>query len=190
MRTLLAWAGDDPARAGLVDTPARVASAFEDYFSGYGADAAAALTGAFEEPTGYDDMVLLKDIKFTSHCEHHIAPFTGRAHIAYIPDGRVVGLSRIARIVDIFSRRLQTQEALTSQIANALMSGLACKGVAVMLNAEHTCVSMRGARHDGVATITMRLLGAFETDAAWRDRFLALVARQDQDTTANGQPCR
>lgn len=175
VRTLLAWAGDDPSRPGLADTPARVAQAYGEYFSGYMADAVAELASTFDEPAGYDDMVLLKSIDFESHCEHHIAPFIGVAHVAYVPSGRIVGLSKLARVVEIFARRLQTQETLTGEIAQALMAGLGCKGAAVMLSAEHQCMSMRGVRQRGVATITTRLMGCFETDPYWRDRFISAV---------------
>ena len=179
VRTLLAWAGDDPARPGLRQTPARVADAYGEYFSGYNADAAAELAATFDDPAGYDDMVLLKDIRFESHCEHHIAPFFGVAHVAYVPAGRIVGLSKLARVVEIYARRLQTQETLTGEIAAAIMRGLDAKGVAVMLSAEHQCVSMRGVRQHDVTAVTMRLLGAFETEDAWRSRFLAMVQRTD-----------
>ena len=180
VRTLLAWAGDDPARPGLRETPSRVADAYGEYFSGYRANAADELAATFEDPAGYGDMVLLKDIRFESHCEHHIAPFFGAAHVAYIPAGRIVGLSKLARVVEIYARRLQTQEALTGEIAETIMHGLGAKGVAVMLSAEHQCVSMRGVRQHDVKAITMRLLGAFETEDAWRSRFLAMV----QNTSA------
>ncbi len=179
VRTLLAWAGDDPARPGLRQTPARVADAYGEYFSGYEANAAAELAATFDDPAGYDDMVLLKDIRFESHCEHHIAPFFGVAHVAYVPAGRIVGLSKLARVVEIYARRLQTQETLTGEIAAAIMRGLDAKGVAVMLSAEHQCVSMRGVRQHDVTAVTMRLLGAFETEDAWRNRFLAMVQRTD-----------
>lgn len=175
VRTLLAWTGDDATRPDLADTPARVADAYGEYFSGYAADPLAELSATFEDATGYSDMVFLRDIAFESHCEHHIAPFIGVAHVAYIPDGRIVGLSKLARVVEIFARRLQTQERLTGEIAQALMDGLAPKGVAVMLSAEHQCMSMRGVRQRGVATVTSRFAGVFETDADWRDRFLRLV---------------
>lgn len=175
VRTLLAWSGDDPARPALAETPARVVDAYGEYFSGYKADARAELAATFEEPGGYDGMVLLKDIAFESHCEHHIAPFTGRAHVAYVPSSGVVGLSKLARVVEIFSRRLQTQERLTSEIADALMDGLAAKGVAVVLEAEHTCMSMRGVRQKGVTTHTARFLGAFDSDTQLRERFLIAV---------------
>ncbi|MEQ1716479.1 MAG: GTP cyclohydrolase I FolE [Hyphomicrobium sp.] len=175
VRTLLAWAGDDPGRSGLAETPARVAEAYGEYFSGYGADASAELATTFEEPAGYDDLVLLKDIRFESHCEHHIAPFSGVAHVAYIPSQRIVGLSKLARIVEIYARRLQTQETLTGQIAQAIMDGLDAKGVAVMMRAEHQCMAARGVRQPHVETVTLRLLGAFQTEAQWRERFLGLV---------------
>lgn len=175
VRTLLAWAGDDPTRAGLTDTPQRVVDAYREYFSGYEADAAQELRTTFEETTGYNDMVLLKGIHFESHCEHHIAPFVGIAHVAYIPDGRIVGLSKLARVVEIYARRLQTQENLTSEIAMSIDGVLAPKGVAVMMSAEHQCMSARGVRQHGVETVTSKFTGIFATDAALRDRFLATV---------------
>jgi GTP cyclohydrolase I len=175
VRTLIAWSGDNPARPGLEKTPQRVVTAFTEYFSGYKGDARAELAATFEEPSGYNDMVLLKGISFESHCEHHIAPFFGIAHVAYIPTSRIVGLSKIAKVVDIFARRLQTQETLTSEIAAAIADGLKAKGVAVMLSARHHCMAARGARQPGVATVTFRFLGAFEQDAALRDRFMATV---------------
>lgn len=175
VRTLLAWAGDDPARPGLALTPQRVAEAYGEYFSGYRADPIAELSSTFEDATGYDDMVVLKDVQFESHCEHHIAPFRGIAHVAYIPNGRIVGLSKLARVVEIYARRLQTQEALTGEIAQALMDGLGARGAGVMMIAEHDCMSMRGVRQRGAKTITTRLMGCLQTDDACRDRFLALV---------------
>jgi GTP cyclohydrolase IA len=175
VRTLLAWAGDDPARPGLTGTPARVADAYGEYFSGYRADARAELATTFEETSGYDDIVLLKDIRFESHCEHHIAPFAGVAHVAYIPSNGIVGLSKLARVVEIFARRLQTQETLTGEIALAIEDALKPTGVAVMMSAEHTCMSARGVRQPHVTTVTSRFLGDFNTDAALRDRFLAMV---------------
>lgn len=175
VRILLAWAGDDPARDGLKGTPARVVEAYEEYFSGYKADPIAELSATFEDPKGYDDIVLLKDIHFESHCEHHVAPFIGVAHVAYIPDGRIVGLSRLARVVEIFAHRLQTQEALTGDIAAVIHAALKPKGVAVMMSAEHQCMSMRGVRQRKVATISNRFLGAFETDESLRTRFITLV---------------
>ncbi|MFD2238472.1 GTP cyclohydrolase I FolE [Aureimonas populi] len=175
--TLLRWAGADPAREGLRDTPARVAKAYEEMFSGYATDTEALLTRTFEEVAGYDDIVLVKDIEFTSHCEHHMVPFLGRAHVAYLPAGRVLGLSKIARVVDAFSRRLQTQEALTQEIANLLQRVLAPRGVAVMMEAEHLCMSMRGVRKRGASTVTTSYLGLFREDRAERERFHALVSR-------------
>ena len=175
VRTLLAWAGDNPARPGLVDTPQRVADAYGEYFSGYDADPHAELATTFEETSGYDDIVLLRDIRFDSHCEHHIAPFSGVAHVAYMPSGRIVGLSKLARVVEIFARRLQTQEALTGEIAAAIEDALQPKGVAVMMSAEHQCMSARGVRQPHVTTITSRFLGHFHSDAALRDRFLTMV---------------
>lgn len=175
VRILLAWAGDDPTRPGLKDTPSRVADAYGEYFSGYRADALSELSNTFEEPAGYDDMVLLKDIRFESHCEHHIAPFIGVAHVAYMPTSRIVGLSKLARVVEIFSRRLQTQETLTGEIAVTIQEALQPKGVAVMMSAEHQCMSARGVRQPHVTTVTSRFIGAFERDTSLRDRFLATV---------------
>lgn len=175
VRTLLAWAGDDPSRPGLLDTPQRVAEAYGEYFSGYRADAHAELATTFEETSGYDDIVLLKDIRFESHCEHHIAPFAGIAHVAYLPSGRIVGLSKLARVVEIYARRLQTQETLTSEVAAAIMDSLKPRGVAVMMSAEHTCMSARGVRQPHVMTVTSRFFGAFNTDPALRDRFMQMV---------------
>ncbi|MBA2124795.1 GTP cyclohydrolase I FolE [Hyphomicrobium methylovorum] len=176
VRTLIAWSGDNPARPGLEKTPARVSDAFGEYFSGYGADPIAELeAGTFDDPSAYDDMVLLKGINFESHCEHHIAPFFGVAHVAYRPKDRVVGLSKIARVVDIFARRLQTQERLSGEIAAALMEGLDAKGVAIMMTARHHCMAARGAQQPHVETVTFRFLGDFEHDSELRARFTAAV---------------
>lgn len=175
VRTLLAWAGDDPNRQGLKDTPQRVADAYGEYFSGYRADAVKELSATFDERLGYDDMVVLKDIRFESHCEHHIAPFFGVAHVAYMPGSRIAGLSKLARAVEIYARRLQTQETLTGEIANVIMEALNPKGVAVMLRAEHMCMSARGVRQANTTTITSRFLGAFNTEADLRARFLDVV---------------
>ena len=178
VRTLLAWSGDDPGRAALADTPRRVVEAYGEYFSGYGQDPVALLQEAtLEDVRGYDDIVLLKDIEVLSHCEHHITPFTGRACVAYLPDGKVAGLSRFIRVVDAFARRLQTQEALTAEIAGAIETALSPRGVAVLIEAEHQCIAARGVRQSGVAAVTTRFLGAFATDASLRDRFLALVRK-------------
>ena len=175
VRTLLAWAGDDPTRAGLKETPGRVADAYGEYFSGYRQDPEAELATGFDETAGYNDMVMLSGIRFESHCEHHIAPFYGKAHVGYIPNGRIVGLSKIARVVEIFARRLQTQETLTSEIAKTIELALDAKGVAVMMSAEHQCMAMRGVRQTSVATITTHFLGRFESDEALRARFIALA---------------
>ena len=178
VRTLLAWTGDDPAREGLRETPARVVRAFEEWFAGYDGDAAAILSRTFEEVSGYDDMVMLRNIEVQSHCEHHMAPFIGLAHVAYLPRGRVVGLSKIARLVEVFARRLQTQENLTAQIASALMDELEPLGCAVMVVAEHQCMSTRGVHHDGVDTVTTRFAGAFADDDSLRERFLRLAEKR------------
>jgi GTP cyclohydrolase I len=174
VRTLLAWAGDDPTRDGLIDTPKRVVDAFGEWFNGYDADPAVELSRTFENPGGYGDMVLLKGMEVESHCEHHMAPFLGKATVAYIPSDRIVGLSKIARVVEIFSRRLQTQETLTTQIAGAIMSALDPVGVAVLIDAEHQCMSTRGVHHRHVATITTQFRGVFDSDADLRRRFLDL----------------
>ena len=175
VRTLIAFAGDDPAREGLVDTPKRVVSAYEELFGGYRESADDVLDRTFSETGGYDDMVLVRDIPFHSHCEHHIMPFIGKAHIAYVPIERVVGLSKLARLINVFSLRLQTQEHLNSQIASSIEKVLRPRGVAVMLEAEHTCMSMRGVAKSGSSTITSQYLGAFRDDPQLQARFLSLV---------------
>jgi GTP cyclohydrolase IA len=175
VRTLIGWAGDDPDREGLKDTPRRVADAFEEYFSGYRLDPREVLSKTFDEAGGYDDLVMLRDIRVESHCEHHLAPFLGVAHVAYLPNGRILGISKIARVVEIFAKRLQTQETLTAQIADAIEQALQPRGVAVLIEAEHQCMSMRGVRQPGVKTITTRFTGALEDDASYRDRFLQMV---------------
>ncbi|MCR9123793.1 MAG: GTP cyclohydrolase I FolE [Phyllobacteriaceae bacterium] len=172
--TLLKWIGDDPAREGLVDTPARVVKAYEEMFGGYDSDPVDILGRTFEEVAGYDDIVLVKDIAFHSHCEHHIVPIIGKAHVAYLPRDRVLGLSKIVRVVDIFARRLQTQETLTAQIATSIDDALAPRGVAVMIEAEHMCMAMRGIRKHGSTTMTTRFTGAFE-DLAMQSRFTDLI---------------
>src|SRR5271166_614426 len=171
VRTLIAWAGDDPDREGLVDTPRRVAKAYEELFSGYREDAVRPLKRVFHEVSGYKDLVLVRDIAFVSHCEHHIAPFFGKAHIGYYPADGVVGLSKFARIVEAFARRLQTQEALTAQIVMAIEDSLATRGVALMIEAEHTCIAMRGVRKDGVSTVTTQFTGVFREDPNEQTRF-------------------
>ena len=175
VRTLLAWAGDDPDRPGLIDTPKRVVDAYGEWFDGYDADVEKELSRTFEDVQGYDDMVLLRDIEVESHCEHHMAPFIGKAYVAYIPNEKVVGISKLARVVEIYSRRLQTQEVLTNQIADAIESNLAPQGVAILIDAEHQCMTTRGVHHRHVSTITTRFTGVFKTDAALKDRFLKLA---------------
>jgi GTP cyclohydrolase IA len=175
VRTMLAWIGDDPDREGLVDTPARVARAYRELFSGYGEDPADMLARVFEEVGGYDDMILVRDISFFSHCEHHMVPFVGKAHIAYYPDGGVVGLSKLARVVDVYARRLQTQETLTAQIISAIDEGLKPRGVAVMVEAEHMCMAMRGIQKGGVSTVTAQFTGVFRDDPAEQARFMTML---------------
>ncbi|WP_296710576.1 GTP cyclohydrolase I FolE [Rhodoblastus sp.] len=172
---LLAWAGDDPAREGLLDTPARVAKAFGELFAGYGEDPAEILDTVFEDVEGYDEMVLVRDIPFVSHCEHHMAPFFGKAHIAYYPERGVVGLSKLARLVEVYARRLQTQETMTSQILRALDDFLTSRGAAVLIEAEHMCMSMRGVRKPGAMTTTLRFSGLLRDDPAAQARFFALA---------------
>jgi len=175
VRTLLRWAGDDPGREGLIDTPHRVARAYGEFFSGYGTDPVATLAATFEEAGDYDDMVLVRNIRLESHCEHHLVPIIGRAHIAYLPDKRVVGLSKLARVVDLYARRLQIQERLTSQIAQAIADVLQPRGVAVVIEAEHMCMTTRGVYKPGSTTVTQRLLGVFRTDAHLRREALAAM---------------
>ena len=177
VRTLLAWAGEDPSREGLVDTPKRVVDAYRDWFGGYLVDAAEELSRTFEDVEGYDDIVMLRDVDVESHCEHHMAPFLGRAYVAYKPRGRIVGLSKLARVVEIFSKRLQNQEALTAQVAQAIEDALAPEGVAVLIDAEHQCMTTRGLRHKQVSTLTSRFTGVFKTDPALQERFLRLAQR-------------
>ena len=178
VRTLIAWAGDDPAREGLIETPRRVAKAYKELYGGYDQDAQEILKRTFKEVGGYDDIVLVRDIPFSSHCEHHMVPFVGKAHIAYLPHDGVVGLSKLARLVDAFARRLQTQENLTAQIIDALNEALNPRGAAVMLEAEHMCMSMRGIHAHGVSTITHRFTGVFAEDRNEQDRFYALVGKR------------
>jgi GTP cyclohydrolase I len=175
VRTLIAYAGDDPAREGLLDTPKRVVSAYEELFGGYRESADDVLDRTFSETGGYDDMVLVRDIPFHSHCEHHMMPFIGKAHIAYMPIERVVGLSKLARLINVFSLRLQTQEHLNSQIAMSIEKVLRPRGVAVMMEAEHTCMSMRGVAKSGSSTITSQFLGVFRDDPQAQARFISLV---------------
>ncbi|MFM8746604.1 MAG: GTP cyclohydrolase I FolE [Aestuariivirga sp.] len=175
VRTLLAWAGDNPDREGLLDTPKRVTKAFREYFSGYEEDPAEALSRTFDDVAGYDDIVMLRDIDFISHCEHHIAPFVGRAHVAYLPSNSVVGISKLARVVEIYARRLQTQETMTAQIATAISDALKPRGVAVLVEAVHTCMSFRGIGKRNIATNTTQFAGEFKSNPALQARFMELV---------------
>jgi len=176
VRTLIQWAGDDPDREGLADTPNRVVRSYEEFFSGYQADPREILERTFEETEGYDEIVLLRDIRFESHCEHHMAPIIGKAHVAYLPRRRVVGISKLARVVEIFAKRLQIQEKMTAQIANTIESVLEPHGVAVIIDAAHQCMTTRGVHKPGVTMVTSRMLGAFRNDPATRREFLAMVA--------------
>ncbi|MGZ8362734.1 MAG: GTP cyclohydrolase I [Caulobacteraceae bacterium] len=173
VRTLIAWAGDDPSRPGVIDTPERVVEAYGEWFEGYGLDAADILSRTFDDVEGYDDMVMLRAIEIESHCEHHLAPFLGKAWLAYLPDRKVTGLSKLARVVEVFARRLQNQETLTVQIADAIEAALAPKGVAILIDAAHQCMTTRGVHHRKVSTVTSRFTGAFREDTALQDRFLA-----------------
>ncbi|UJQ95334.1 GTP cyclohydrolase I FolE [Mariluticola halotolerans] len=175
VRTLIAWTGDDPTREGVKETPARVANAFLELFAGYEQDPKAILEKTFKEVGGYDDIVLMRDIPFHSHCEHHMVPFFGKVHIAYLPHDGVVGLSKLARLTEVFARRLQTQENLTAQIIDALNEHLNPRGAAVMIEAEHMCMSMRGVHKHDVQTVTQRFTGVFAEERAERDRFFAMV---------------
>jgi len=177
VRTLLAWAGDDPEREGLLDTPKRVVDAYAEWFQGYEADPKRELSRTFEDVQGYDDMVMLRHIDVESHCEHHMAPFLGRACVAYMPTEKVVGISKIARVVEIYAKRLQTQETLTKQIADAIEDSLKPAGVAVFIDAEHQCMSTRGVHHKHVTTVTTRFTGLFKTDVALQERFMRLTSR-------------
>ncbi|MBI1868773.1 MAG: GTP cyclohydrolase I FolE [Methylocystis sp.] len=175
VRVLLRWAGDDPNREGLKETPRRVVKAYEEFFHGYEESAAEVLSRVFEEVEGYDDLVLVRDIPFVSHCEHHVIPFVGKAHIAYYPTGGVVGLSKLARVVDVFARRLQTQEAMTAQIASAIDQALTPRGVAVLVEAEHMCMSMRGVLKQGSTTVTVQFSGIFRDDPTEQAHFYTLL---------------
>lgn len=175
VRTLIQWAGDDPDREGLLDTPARVVRAFEEYFQGYNADPQDILQRTFEEVEGYDEMVLLKDIRFESHCEHHMAPIIGKAHVAYLPKNRVVGISKLARVVELYAQRLQIQEKMTAQVANAINEVLQPEGVAVVIDASHQCMTCRGVHKPGVSMITSKMLGAFRDNDRTRREFLSMV---------------
>jgi len=175
IRTLIRWSGDDPDREGLVDTPARVARAWKEYCSGYGDDPAHHLSRVFEEVGGYDEIVLLKDIPFQSHCEHHMAPIIGKAHIAYLPRNHVVGISKLARVLNAFARRLQVQERLTAEVADCIWDNLKPLGVAVVIEASHACMTARGVRTPGVSMVTSRMMGVFRDDERSRKEVLALM---------------
>lgn len=176
VRTLLAYIGDDPDREGLIDTPKRFVGAYEDWFQGYKEDPEAMLSTTFEEVEGYDDLVLLKDIKVESHCEHHVAPMLGKAHVAYLPSDRVVGLSKLARVVDVYAKRLQSQEILNEQIARTIEKVLKPRGVAVIIEATHQCISTRGIHKDDVVCVTRTFLGQFKDDPRLEDRLMKLLA--------------
>lgn len=177
VRTLIQWAGDDPNREGLLDTPARVVRAYEEFFAGYLEDPVQILSRTFSEVEGYDEMIVMQDIRFESHCEHHMVPVIGKAHVAYLPDRRVVGISKLARLVDIYARRLQIQEKMTVQIADTLNEVLQPKGVAVVIEAAHQCMTTRGVHKPGARLVTSRMLGAFRSDSATRREFLAIIGR-------------
>jgi GTP cyclohydrolase I len=177
VRTLIAWAGDDPDREGLLETPSRVVKAYEQFFAGYRKDPEEILAKTFEETEGYDEMVTVRDIRLESHCEHHMVPFLGVAHVAYLPNRRVVGLSKIARLVEVYSKRLQIQEKLTVQIADAIDRVLQPRGVAIVIEAEHFCMTTRGVRKPGSLTATSRMTGAFRQDPATRQEFLRMIGR-------------
>ena len=177
VRTLITWAGDDPTREGLLDTPKRVLKAFNEFFSGYREDPDKILSKTFEEVAGYDEMVVIKDIRLESHCEHHMVPIIGTAHVAYIPEKRVVGISKLARIVDCYAKRLQTQETLTAQIAACIQRVLLPRGVAVVIDASHQCMTTRGVHKTSANTITSRMLGIFRTDARTRMEFLNFIGK-------------
>ncbi len=175
IRTLLSWAGEDPAREGLLDTPGRVVDAYKDWFSGYAMDPAEFLRRTFEEVAGYDELIVLRDISFESHCEHHMAPIIGRAHIGYLPNGKIVGISKLVRVVEAYARRFQVQEKLTAQIAGCIEEVLQPRGVGVVIEAAHECMTTRGVHKRGVSMVTSTMLGAFREDARTRAEFLRFI---------------
>ncbi len=177
VHTLLRWAGEDPSREGLTDTPKRVAQAYEDWFSGYREDPMKYLERTFEEVDGYDEMIVLRDITFESHCEHHMAPIIGKAHVGYLPNDKVVGISKLARVVEAFARRFQVQEKLTAQIANCIQDVLKPKGVGVVIDAIHQCMTTRGIHKSDVSMVTSQMLGTFRKDARTRDEFLRMIGK-------------
>jgi GTP cyclohydrolase IA len=178
IRTLIRWAGDDPNREGLRGTPERIVRAYQEFFSGYNEDPVALLQRTFEETDGYDEIVALRDIRFESHCEHHLAPIIGKVHVAYLPKNRVVGISKLARLVDVYAKRLQIQEKMTAQIANTLDEVLQPKGVAVIIEAAHQCMTTRGVHKPGVTMVSSRILGAFRDDPSTRREVLSMIARR------------
>ncbi|MDP7667069.1 MAG: GTP cyclohydrolase I FolE [Rhodospirillales bacterium] len=182
VRTLIRWAGDDPGREGLRETPSRVVRAYEEYYGGYQADPEDILRRTFEEIDDYDEMVVLRDIRFSSHCEHHMAPIVGKAHVAYLPRHRVVGISKLARLVEVYARRLQIQEKMTTQIAKVINEVLEPKGVAVVIEAAHHCITTRGVHRPGVAMVTSSMLGAFRKDSKTRREFLAMIGNPSSNT--------
>lgn len=177
VHTLLRWAGEDPSREGLADTPKRVAQAYEDWFSGYREDPVKYLERTFEEVDGYDELIVLKDITFESHCEHHMAPIIGQAHVGYLPNNKIVGISKLARVVEVFARRFQVQEKLTAQIANCIQDVLKPKGVGVVIDASHQCMTTRGIHKSEVTMVTSQMLGTFRKDARTRDEFLRIIGK-------------
>jgi len=185
VRTLIRWAGDDPTREGLRDTPARVARAYEEFFAGYELDPKEILKRTFSEVDGYDEIIVMNDIRFESHCEHHMVPIIGKAHIGYLPDKRVVGISKLARLVEVYARRLQVQEKMTVQIADTLQEILQPRGVAVVIEAAHQCMTTRGVHKPGVALVTSRMVGAFRDDPSTRREFLAVIGRTGSNTLPN-----
>jgi GTP cyclohydrolase IA len=180
VRVLLRWSGDDPEREGLLDTPRRVVAAYEDWFSGYAIEPRAYLKRTFEEVAGYDEMVVLRDIHFESHCEHHMAPIIGRAHVGYLPSDKIVGISKLARVVDAFARRFQVQEKMTAEIARCINEVLQPRGVGVVIEAAHECMTTRGVHKRGVSMITSKMLGAFRSDARTRGEFLTFIDIRDR----------
>ena len=185
VRTLIRWAGDDPEREGLRDTPMRVVRSYREFFAGYGQDPNAILARTFSEVDGYDEMIVMNDIRFESHCEHHMVPIIGKAHIGYLPDRRVVGISKLARLVEIYAKRLQIQEKMTVQIADTLQFVLKPRGVAVVIEAAHQCMTTRGVHKPGVSMVTSRMLGAFRTDSMTRREFLGIVGMAGRAALAN-----